>query len=173
MLYSLPDHCHWFLHSFNMFFRFVRTQREDNRCKHGQNAQDDRWLEKAEKGDKTEAARGENEAGQTAGRGQRALRVCAWPPQCQVQRDGHRNRERGEEEEKTSETQEERGRAGNSGSRIQPVTLREQRLLYSASVTYCKIGFFVSLSLWLSLSSFDLNKITHWNNMPISDYISE
>uniref|UniRef100_A0A671TAD0 Large ribosomal subunit protein mL64 n=1 Tax=Sinocyclocheilus anshuiensis TaxID=1608454 RepID=A0A671TAD0_9TELE len=65
----------------------------------------------------------------------------------QVQRDGRRNRERGEEEEKTSETQEEGGRAGNSGSRIQPVTLREQGLLYSATVPYCKIGFFVSLSL--------------------------
>ncbi len=60
--------------------------------------------------------------------------------------------ERGEEEEQTSEAQEERGR-GVSGSRIQPVTLREQGLLYSATVPYCKIGFFVhyydSQFVWL------------------------
>lgn len=160
VLHLLPDPSHWFLYSFNILFTFFPAQREDNRCKHGKNAQDDRRLEKAEKGDKAEATRGENQSGQNAGRGERAIRLCNGPPQRQVQRDGRRNRERGEEEEKTSETQEERGRAGVSGSRIQPVTLREQGLLYTATVPYCKIGFFVHVIMILSL--FDLNKsITH------------
>lgn len=130
-------------------FRFS-TQWEDYRCKHGQNAQDDRRLEKAEKGGKTEAKRGENKAGQTASRGERALWVCAGPPQHQVQRDGCWNREGGEEEEETSETQEERGRAGltHSDRWIQPITLTAQNKDFYTVLLYYIVKL---VSLYMSL----------------------